>query len=159
MASKTAKSKTKKDKKKKTRSRIRSYARIKPMDADKDGGIVAARGIAGWDAANGVVEIGAPGSGVATGGRSGARAGGAKVYSHFAATIPPEAAQADVYDAVCAPLVASWLQGFDVELIFYVQSGSGLPYTMSAPPHAMARAAAGLGDGGQQSIAPDGAGG
>ena len=37
---------------------IKSFARIKPISADKDGGVVAAKGLKGFDADAGVVEIG-----------------------------------------------------------------------------------------------------
>ena len=124
---------------------IKSYARIKPMAADKDGGVAAGKGIRGYDADEGVVEIGAEGGSKT------------KRYTHFHATIPPEADQEGVYATVCAPFVSSWLDGYDVDLICYGQTGSGKTHTMFGPPHAMARAADSLGgSGGEGTISPDG---
>ena len=86
------------------RTLIKSYARIKPMGADKDGGVRADKGIMGYDADAGVVEIGAEGGG-----------GKNKRYTHFERTVPPDTAQSDVYATVCAPLVAAWVDGYDVD--------------------------------------------
>ena len=121
---------------------IVSFARIKPVHADKCGGAKSAKGIS-FDAAEGIVRI-----------SGGARDG--KPASHFTATIPPGAAQAEVYDTVCAPLVAKWLAGYDADVISYGQTGSGKTFTMFGPPHAMAEVASVLGaDGGRGTIAGD----
>ena len=58
----------------------------------------------------------------------------------MAATLPPEATQAHVYDVIAAPLVARWLGGVDLDLISYGQTGSGKTFTMFGPPHSMAHA-------------------
>ena len=120
-------------------SPIASFARIKPLEADKAGGADSSKRISRWDEIAGTVEmtgVGGPGP------------GGAKTFEHMAATLPPEATQAHVYDVIAAPLVARWLGGVDVDLISYGQTGSGKTFTMFGPPHSMAHAAAALGGGG-----------
>jgi len=105
-----------------------SFARIKPASADRPGGAAAAKVIAGWDEAGGSVTMSGtpPGKGA---------------FDHFDAALPPEASQQHVYDTACAPLVARFLDGFDVDLIVYGQTGSGKTYTMFGPPRSMAAAA------------------
>ena len=136
-----------------TLSPIASFARIKPIDACKDGGTAATIGITAFDAAEGTIEIGGVGSAEAKSGGS----GGSKSYDHFAAIIPPTSTQAETYNTICAPLVAKWLAGFDADIIMYGQTGSGKTYTAFGPPHAMARAASALGaDGGRGTVSADG---
>ena len=125
---------------------IASYARIKPVDADKDGGAVASQGIAGFDVAAGTIDVCSKGN---AGGKT-------RVYDHFAAVIPPDATQAEAYRAIAQPLVEKWLAGYDADIILYGQTGSGKTYTAFGPPHAMARAATALGDGGRGTVSADG---
>ena len=141
MSSKSKPSSGGKGKKGAQRTLIKSYARIKPIAADKNGGIEAATGLGGWDTNAGVVEIRGK--------------GGAKVYSHYHAVIPPDATQEFVYDTVCSPLVRQWLDGYDVDLLSYGQTGSGKTYTMFGPPHSMATAAEKLGGGGRGIFSPE----
>ena len=115
---------------------IASFARIKPTSADKSGGVDSAKGIT-FSPAEGVVRIKGKGPGSE-----------GKVASHFTATIAPDAAQDEVYDIICAPLVAKWLDGYDADIVSYGQTGSGKTFTMFGPPRAMAEAASALGDGG-----------
>ena len=113
-----------------TLSPIASFARIKPIDACKDGGAAATIGITAFDAAEGTIEIGGVGS-------AEAKSAGSKSYDHFAAIIPPTSTQAETYNTICAPLVAKWLAGFDAVIIMYGQTGSAPP---SLAPRSCSRA-------------------
>jgi hypothetical protein len=109
---------------------IRSYARIKPKAADKEGGRDSDKRITGWDAEAGIVEM------------------NGKKYDHVHATLPPDVTQQRVYEVVAQPLVGKWLDGYDVDVLSYGQTGSGKTYTMFGPPFAMEKAAKELGGGG-----------
>ena len=94
---------------------IRSYARIKPKAADKEGGRDSDKRITGWDAEAGIVEM------------------NGKKYDHVHATLPPDVTQQRVYEVVAQPLVGKWLDGYDVDVLSYGQTGSGKTYTLSGP--------------------------
>ena len=114
---------------------MRSFARIKPAAADKAGGVAAAQTISAWDSGAGRVEF------------SGTRdEKPSAAFEHFERALGPDTSQGDAYDAVCAPLVARWLEGFDVDVICYGQTGSGKTYTQFGPPRSMAKADGALGD-------------
>ena len=86
-----------------------AFARIKPISADKDGGVVAAKGLGS----------------LALTASSRSAGEGSKRYDRFAATIPPEAEQPGV-DRLRA-FVTSWLDEYDVDLICYGQTvGEGV---------------------------------
>ena len=115
---------------------VACFARVKPSDGN-EGGVAAAKRLTSWDENAGTVSMSVEGSAEA------------KIFDHLAATLPPDVAQAHVYEVVAAPLVRRWLDGFDVDLISYGQTGSGKTFTMFGPPQSMAIAAAALGaDGG-----------
>jgi hypothetical protein len=118
-------------------SLINSYCRIKPLSADKAGGKDSDKQITGWDEEAGTVEL------------------GGTVYGHARRTLPPDATQVHVYEVICQPLVRSWLEGYDADLLSYGQTGAGKTFTMFGPPYAMAAAAKALGGGGS-GIAADG---
>ena len=149
-------------------SPIAAFARIKPLDADAGAGTTgtaAAKRIVGW-------EVGPPGnvriSGVGSSSissssgdaaRGGAEAGdagesrqsatiktGIKAFENSGGTVAPEATQVAAYELIGKPLVAKWLDGFDVDLLSYGQTGSGKTYTMFGPPHSMAVAEKALSD-------------
>ena len=113
-----------------------SFARIKPLHADKGGGELASKTVTGFDEA-GSVDVGA----VAADG-SGGKAKPAAVFEHFAATVTPSASQAQCHETVCAPLVAQRQKGFDVDVLCCGQTGSGKTFTTFGPPDAVATAAA-----------------
>eukprot|EP00756_Hemistasia_phaeocysticola_P057485 Hpha_TRINITY_DN34091_c0_g1::TRINITY_DN34091_c0_g1_i1::g.30636::m.30636 len=106
---------------------IASFARIKPLGAERDPEGTVTKRITGWDAAGGTVEM-----------------GGTK-FSHLAATLPPDATQEYTYSVIAAPLLRRWMDGYDVDLISYGQTGAGKTFTMFGPPHSMAQAASRLG--------------
>ena len=101
---------------------MHSFARIKPASADKTGGRPAAQTISGWDPAAGQVTF--TGSDI-------------RVFDHFEQVVSPDSSQSMAYDTVCAPLVAQWLEGFDIDIICYGQTGSGKTYTQFGPPKSM----------------------
>ena len=118
---------------------MHSYARIKPASADKKGGITASETITGWDANAGSIEIGSSVEG---------SKGKPRTFNHFEATIGPDCSQSKTYDIICAPLVAKWVDGYDIDVICYGQTGSGKTYTQFGPPHAMKEALESLGENG-----------
>ena len=85
---------------------IGAFVRVKPLDADKGGGTASSKRLASWE--NGRVEVEIGGA-------------GAKVFDYPTATLSPDSSQAEVYDAVAAPLVSSFMEGFDVDMICYGQ--------------------------------------
>ena len=121
-----------------------SFARIKPLDVDKGGGVPSrTKLVSGWDEDEGTVSM--------------LISGKPKVFDHLATTLPPESTQAHVYDVIAAPLVEKWLGGYDVDLLSYGQTGSGKTFTMFGPPHSMAEAAGRLNSsGGGSGISGDG---
>ena len=129
-------------------SLMHSFARIKPSSADKKGGMAAAQTITAWDEAAGSVTLGSSIEGAK---------GKARTFDHFQAALPPDATQKHTYEVICAPLVAQWLDGYDVDIICYGQTGSGKTYTQFGPPHAMKEAMASLGEtGGTGTISSEG---
>jgi hypothetical protein len=128
---------------------MHSFARIKPAAADKKGGVAAAQTLSGWEPAAGRVEF-TPAGSAKKGGKGGA------VFDHFEQALAPDTPQSDAYSTVCAPLVAQWLDGFDVDVICYGQTGSGKTYTQFGPPKSMQAASERLGDGGVGIVQPDG---
>ena len=94
---------------------IASFARIKPLEAETRPPGEAQKRVTAWDEAAGTVTM----AGVKS------ATGNTKTFDHLAATIPPEASQAHVYDVVAAPLVRRWLEGHDVDLLSYGQTGAG----------------------------------
>ena len=127
---------------------MHSFARIKPASADKKGGIAASQTITGFDENAGSVTIGSSVDGAK---------GKARVFDHFEATIGPETSQTETYEKICAPLVESWINGYDVDVICYGQTGSGKTYTQFGPPHSMKKAFDSLGkNGGVGTISSDG---
>jgi hypothetical protein len=113
-----------------------AFVRVKPLDVEPGGGTASSKRITGWDDPAGTIEMEVAG-GVAGHGRS-----GTKEFDYAKEIIGPESTQERVYDSIAAPLVAQFVQGYDVDLISYGQTGSGKTFTMFGPPHSMAEAAA-----------------
>ena len=113
-----------------------AFVRVKPLDAEPGGGTASSKRITSWDERAGTIEMDVAGS-VAGHGRS-----GTKEFDYAKEIIGPESTQERVYDSIAAPLVAQFVQGYDVDLISYGQTGSGKTFTMFGPPHSMAEAAA-----------------
>ena len=114
-------------------SLVASYCRIKPLNADsakQSGGVASAKRITGWDEDSGMVEL------------------SGEAYKFARSTLPPNSSQAHVYDVIAQPLVRAWLEGYDVDLISYGQTGAGKTFTMFGPPFSMAAAAKELGSNG-----------
>lgn len=125
---------------------IRSFARIKPLGADRAGGGAAAKRIAAFDEFEGTVAVA-----LAAGGR--AAAGGPQVFDHLDAVIGPEATQEHAYGVVAAPLVEAFVAGTDVDIIFYGQTGAGKTFSAFGPPHSMARASRAVREGAGDAVA------
>lgn len=106
---------------------IHSFARIKPLEADKGGGTAAEKQLKVWNEGEATIEMD-------VGGRD-------KVFDHLNAIIPPEVSQEQVYEVICSPLVKKFVDGFDVDLLCYGQTGSGKTFTMFGPPYSMAKVA------------------
>ena len=85
---------------------IHSFARIKPSSADKKGGNKAKQTISLENSINGTVTFDDNQS-----------------FKHFSQTIVPTDTQSHCYNTICAPLTARWLDGYDVDLICYGQTG------------------------------------
>ena len=85
---------------------IHSFARIKPSSADKKGGNKAKQTISLENSINGTVTFDDNQS-----------------FTHFSQTIVPTDTQSHCYNTICAPLTARWLEGYDVDLICYGQTG------------------------------------
>lgn len=95
-------------------SPIALYARIKPLEVDgvavdKVGGKTGKKQVAGWDEGKASVSI--------------ATETDDRVFSHMTGVIGPTATQAVVYETLAQPLVRRWLEGIDVDLISYGQTG------------------------------------
>jgi kinesin family protein 5 len=115
-------------------SPMAAFVRVKPLDVEPGGGTASSKRITHWDESAGTIEMDVAG-GVEGHGRS-----GAKNFDYAVEIIGPESTQKRVYDSVAAPLVAQFVQGYDVDLISYGQTGSGKTFTMFGPPHSMAQA-------------------
>lgn len=120
---------------------IASYARLKPLavggvSTERSGGIQAGKQIEEYD-----------GTSVTSAG---------KRFEHLTGTILPDATQLQVYQSVAQPLVRSWLDGFDVDLLSYGQTGSGKTFTIFGPPLSMEHAAQSLGAGKGQGTSGEG---
>ena len=113
-----------------------AFVRVKPLDIEPGGGTASSKRIAGWTEAAGSIAMDVAG-GVAGHGRS-----GTKEFDYAKEIMGPESTQERVYASIAAPLVAQFVQGFDVDLISYGQTGSGKTFTMFGPPHSMEQAAA-----------------
>eukprot|EP00941_MAST-03F_sp_MAST-3F-sp1_P005505 g5505.t1 len=104
---------------------IAYYARIKPLEGangkklDRDGGEVSQKQITGFD--TGSVTI----SGT----------------NFEQTTVLPDATQQEVYEQVLQPLVYKFIDGYDVDVLCYGQTGAGKTYTMFGPPFSMEEAA------------------
>ncbi|XRB14822.1 kinesin motor domain-containing protein [Pseudoscourfieldia marina] len=70
-----------------------------------------------------------------------------QVFNHYAGCLPPDAEQSHVYDVIANELVAKFVEGYDVDLLCYGQTGAGKTFTMFGPPQSMAQAAASVGTG------------
>ena len=100
---------------------IASYARIKPM-VGNHGGASSSKHISSFDEENGSVTI----SGIDT-------RGGGRVFNHLTKVISPDVSQSYVYEQVATPLVGSFINGYDVDMISYGQTGAGKTFTMFGP--------------------------
>ena len=118
--------------------KILSFNRLKPLDIDNSGGTAAGKQITEWRD-NAILMS--------------ADSGATKIFDQ-SRTISPEATQEEVYDVVARPLVASFVEGFDVDLLSYGQTCSGKTFTMFGPPRSMDLAAR-KADAGTFELAPE----
>ena len=93
-------------------SLITSFARIKPLDADKTGGVRAQKQISSWDESKGIITFNT-------------KTTADVVFDHMSQVIGPDATQVHVYETIAKPLIHKWLNGYDVDIISYGQTGSG----------------------------------
>lgn len=72
---------------------------------DRTGGISADKQIDGFDAGTSTISC------------------GGQVFDHPEAVIGPDATQLHVYETIAQPLVNKFLEGYDVDMISYGQTG------------------------------------
>jgi hypothetical protein len=104
-----------------------AFVRIKPLEVEPGGGSAVSKRVTGFDDAAGTITMEA--------------AKGPKEFDYPKEVIGPGATQEQVYESIAAPLVAQFVQGYDVDLLSYGQTGAGKTFTMFGPPHSMAHAA------------------
>ena len=107
---------------------------MEEFGGEEAGAATSGRRISGFDAAAGTVSVAKGDSEEVT-------------FDHLKATLPPEATQAEVYDAMARPLVERFVEGYDVDLLSYGQTGAGKTFSMFGPPRSMEAASAALGGG------------
>jgi len=108
-----------------------AFVRVKPLGVEPGGGTASSKRITGMDATAGTIEM------EAGHGRS-----STKSFDFAKEVFGPESTQQQVYDTIAAPLITQFVQGYDVDLISYGQTGAGKTFTMFGPPNSMAEAAA-----------------